>query len=61
MRSFGEGEEALGYWLLTFRFVLVDVQFGLRLRFKPKAKSYLRSIHMAQPATSTPPKNIAKQ
>jgi hypothetical protein len=30
---------------------------------KPKAKSqsYLRNTHIAQPATSTPPKNIAKQ
>jgi hypothetical protein len=43
--------------------------FGARFAVwgEPKAKSqepkahYLRNSHIAQPATNTPPKNIAKQ
>jgi len=60
MRLCGKGEEALGYWLLAFCLALTKVKIQAKSQ-RPRAKSYLRSIHIAQPATSTPPKNIAKQ
>lgn len=60
MRLCGKDEEALGYWLLAFRFALTKVEIQAKSQ-RPRANSYLRNIHIAQPAASTPPKNIAKQ
>ena len=64
MRSCGKGEEAsaVGHW----RLASVGDSWSQRSQESEadglqRLGSYLRNTHMAQPATNTPPRNMAKQ